>query len=120
MSYSKGLFLQKEPDRRALRDKTRDAFFADYGAARLKDPMRVDADPFVQQSKVMELIAIANRTHAGDRSGLAMLERELLSSAFGIPVLPVGLPNQLTLAQISPEGMQRSNFDMRWAGWFDE
>ncbi|SIS90650.1 hypothetical protein [Paracoccus saliphilus] len=119
MSYLKGVFVQKEAERRALRDKMRDAFFADYSAKRLKDPMRIDADPATQHAKVLELIGIARGIHDENISGLDALEGTLTSLAVGMPTIRIGLPNQLTLEQVMQEGMERSHFNMIWAGWFD-
>lgn len=120
MSYRSGIFVEKEAERRALRDKMRDAFFAEIGIERLTDPLRLDADPTVQHKKVLELIGIARGTHDENLSGLDALELCLSSLDVGLPALPIGRPNQLTLARVMAEGMQASNFNMSWAGWFDE
>lgn len=120
MSYQNGLFVQKEAARRDLRDRMRDAFFAEIGLPRLTDPMRIDADPADQHAKVLELMGIARGKHDGDLSGLDMLETSVRQLAVGLPSLPIGMPNQLSLDSVSAEGMQRSNFNMTWAGWFDE
>ncbi|WP_062560833.1 hypothetical protein [Paracoccus aminovorans] len=119
MSYLNGIFLEKENARRALRDGMRDAFFAEIGLPRLTDPMRIDATSEVQHAKVLELIGIARTLHGDEVSGLDMLESTLRQLAVGLPDLPIGCPNQLSLDMVSAEGMQRSNFDMTWAGWFD-
>lgn len=119
MSYLKGVFAQKEAERRALRDKMRDAFFADYSAPRLKDPMRIDADPATQHKKVLELIGVARDTHQGDMQALDVLETTLTEFAVGMPALRIGLPNQLSLAKVMQEGMEKQHFNMIWAGWFD-
>ncbi|TKW64026.1 MAG: hypothetical protein DI616_18895 [Paracoccus denitrificans] len=119
MSYLKGVFVQKEAERRALRDQMRDAFFADYPSPRLKDPMRIDADPTAQHEKVLELIGIARAIHQGDMHGLDALEAMLTEFAVGMPALRIGRPNQLSLAKVMQEGMEKQHFNMIWAGWFD-
>lgn len=120
MSYRTGIFTQREAERRALRDKTRDAFFAEFGLERLTDPFALDAKPDQQASKVKELIAIAKSKHGPESSGLDMLEGELKLLAFGLLALPILRPNQVSLPGVMPEGMQRGHFDMTWASWFDE
>lgn len=119
MSYLQGIFVKREADRRALRDKKRDAFFADYSAPRLTDPFALDVDPVAQQADVMSLIKKSFALHDENTSGLAMMQLEMTQLAFGLPTLPIGMPNQLKLHDIMPEGMEKSNFSMGWAGWFD-
>ncbi len=120
MSYRAGIFVRKEAARRALRDKMRDAFFAEIGLPRLKDPMRIAADPAEQHARVLDLIRIAREKHDDDLSGLDLLEASVRHLAVGLPLLPIGKPNQLSLDEVSAEGMQKSNFDMSWADWFDD
>lgn len=120
MSYLNGIFIQRENERRALRDKTRDAFFADYAAERLTDPFALEVDPKEQHAKMQSLIEIALGSHMGDMSGLDMLKTEVGMLNLGLPTLPIGRPHQINLQQVMPEGMLASNFSMGWAGWFDD
>ena len=120
MSYRGGIFIVKEVALRALRDKMRDAFFAEIGLPRLTDPFLIQADPAIQHAKVLELMKIARGKHEGDVSALDLLESSVRQMAVGMPALPIGRPNQLSLDKASAESMQRVNFDMSWAGWFDE
>lgn len=120
MSYRTGIFTQREAERRALRDKTRNAFFAEFGLERLTDPFALDSRPDQQARKVDELIAIAKSKHGPESSGLELLEGQLKLLAFGLPVLSILRPNQVSLYGVMPEGMQKGHFDMTWAGWFDE
>ncbi|MEL6586787.1 MAG: hypothetical protein AAFY65_15460 [Pseudomonadota bacterium] len=120
MSYVNGIFVKREAERQALRDKKRDAFFADYDAPRLKDPFLIEVDPAAQQQTVFDLLEENLSLHGADTTGLTMMRAELASLAFGLPTVPVGLPHQLTLADAMPEGMLKSNFAMGWAGWFDD
>lgn len=120
MSYREGIFIDRETERRALRDSTRDAFFAEIGIPRLKDPLSIDVDPAVQKAKVLELCGIARETHAGDLSGLDMLEAALGQLDFSIPLVGLKGLGALTLADVSLQTLQKSHFDMSWLGWFDD
>lgn len=120
MSYLNGNFIQKENERRELRNKKRDEFFAAFGVERLTDPLRIDADPATQQAKVMELIEKAITLHDENTSGLHALRTSLQSLSFGLPVLSIGIHNQLSLHDVTPEALQKINFNMNWAEWFDE
>lgn len=119
MSYRNGIFSKKETERRALRDRMRDAFFAEIGLPRLTDPMRLDADPAQQHNKIIELLNIARSKHTDEISALDMMEVSLLQLAFGLLVQPIKRPNQISLHSVSAEAMQHANFNMTWAGWFD-
>ncbi|RVV96497.1 hypothetical protein EKE94_18415 [Mesobaculum littorinae] len=120
MSYQTGIFARKEADRQKLRDTMRDQFFAEIGIPRLTDPLRIDIDPVNQHAAVLRLVEIAQTTHKGDMGALNAMKTELFSSAFGIPTLPIGVPNQLSLADIMPEQMEKSHHAMDWAGWFGD
>jgi len=119
MSYQNGIFPKREAERRALRNEKRDAFFADYAAPRLTDPFALDVDPVAQQARIISLIEKSFSLHDENTSGIAMMQAEVASLAFGLPTLRIGLPNQMKLHDIMPEGMEKSNFNMSWASWFD-
>lgn len=120
MSYLNGIFAQREDERRILRNKKRDAFFADYAAPRLTDPFALKVDPAAQQARVLSLIEENFSLHDENTSGLAMMQAEMMTLAFGLPAMPIGMPNQISLQNVMPEGMQKDFFKMDWASWFDE
>lgn len=120
MSFVNGIFLQREKERQALRDKKRDAFFADYAAPRLTDPFALEVDPAAQSGKVQALFDKNLGLHDENTSALMMLKAEVAGLAFGLPTLPISNPHQIKLHDIMPEGMLASNFSMGWAGWFDD
>lgn len=120
MSFVNGIFIEREKERQTLRDKKRDAFFADYAAPRLKDPFALAVDPMAQQTRVYDLIKENLGLHDENVSGLLMMQAELTNLAFGIPTLTIGKFNQISLQEVMPEGMLASNFSMSWAGWFDD
>ncbi len=123
MSYSKGLFVQKEAERRALRDQMRDAFFAEIGLPRLKDTTKLVSDPATQQAKVLELCALAQTTHKGDMSGLGMLTAAMKEFDFSVPlsVLKCGIgTSPISMTEMLPEALKARHFDTSWSEWFDD
>lgn len=120
MSYVAGLFAKKEDERRVLRNKMRDQFFAELGIERLVDPNLLEVDGKEQYKTVLELIEIAKSIHDKETSGLEALQSSLTALMFGIPVFsPPRIP-QITLDSITPENMQKTHFDLGWMDWLDD
>ncbi len=120
MSYVAGLFSQKEDERRVLRNKKRDQFFAELGIERLVDPNLLETEGKEQHKTVLELIQIAKSIHNKETSGLEDLQSSLAALMLGIPVFsPPKIP-QITLDSVTPESMQKSHFDLVWMDWLDD
>lgn len=97
MSFTNGIFIQREPERRAIRDKYRKAFFEDLGLTPNRDPGATEIDMAAQAQKVAGLMAKAQGLHEGEMQAVAMMMAEVAQLNLAVPfqaTSPFGRPNK--------------------------
>jgi hypothetical protein len=87
--YNKGSFIDEEPDRRSVRDSSRDKFFTELGGERLKDPFSLDPEPVAQLKLVCDLIEEALGMHQDDKDALSTMKMLIASSSLSVPAAGV-------------------------------
>ncbi len=115
--YEDGAFIEHEPERRPVRDKYRDAFFASLGVERMKDPFSWEPDPAAQLGVVNGLIEKTLTLHKDDPSALRMIAAQLAVSMLGVPVQGLGISSlgRPSLDTVSVMKMAETHFH-RWMG----
>lgn len=97
MSFKKGAFSKKEPERQKIRDDLRKKFFADLGLTPCHKVFAEDVKVDAQAKKMPALFVKAKSLHKDEMSALESLQSEFSQLDFGkgaFAELPSSSPNQ--------------------------
>lgn len=83
--YKDGDFVEREAERRSLRDEYRTKFFGGLSVSKTKDPFAYTPDPNAQLETVRTLIEKTISLHGDDFSALQALQSQIGSNALGVP-----------------------------------
>ncbi len=90
MSFRKGTFAEQEPERKALREKMRKAFFADLGMKPTNNVLVNEVDQKVMVQKRADMLATARAVHEDDTAALDLMEAAIGQLGFGLVPPPPG------------------------------
>lgn len=120
MTYKSGNFVQRDPERRKLRDQKRNAFFSELELDRVNEPLNVSIPHGQRLDDVVRLMAQTIELHEGDKSGLqlaarAISELGLCGTDFSPPVT-----RSMNITSYIPEALRHLHFDTRLLEWLDD
>ncbi len=113
MSFRKGTFGQQEPERKALREKMRKAFFADLGVTPTENVLGNEVDLKIMAQKRADAMATARAVHEDDTGALDMMEAAIGQLGFGLVPPPPGRRSTPNLKALSVMNMRNFFYTYR-------
>lgn len=109
-NFKRGAFAKQEPERKALREKMRKAFFSDLGLTPATDVQSNDVDLKVMAGKRAAMLSKARGLHEDDTTGLDLMEAELAKLGLGMVPMPGGKKTAPNLKALTVLNLSRNFF----------
>ncbi len=110
--YEDGEFINKEDERRGIRDAYREAFFSRLGVERTKDPFSFFGSSAEINSNILNLITKAISIHGDDTSALASSLAAISETALGPGKSADFIGSILTYPAMTVASLATSHFNL--------
>ncbi|MBO0664601.1 hypothetical protein LQ948_18660 [Jiella sp. MQZ9-1] len=110
--YEDGEFIDKEDERRGIRDTYREAFFGSLGVERTKEPFLFSGASTDINSNVLNLITKAISLHGDDTSALISSLATISESALGPGTLSNSIGSILSYPSMTVASLAMSHFNL--------
>ncbi|MUZ84275.1 hypothetical protein GOZ93_18835 [Agrobacterium vitis] len=109
--YEDGEFIDKEDERRGIRDTYREAFFSNLGVERTKEPFSFTGGSTDINSNVLNLITKAISLHGDDTSALTSSLAAISESALGPGTISNSIGSLLSYPSMTVASLTMSHFN---------